>query len=127
MFLAGYASDFGSLSNPPGGASVLVAAVSWLEGTLLGTIATTVAIISVSWVGMLMLAGRVDIRRGLTVIAGCFVIFGASSIVGGLRSSTGGEALAAAPSVPPVAPPPAPQPGPPRSADPYAGASVPRP
>jgi type IV secretory pathway VirB2 component (pilin) len=116
----------GSLSDPAG-ASVIVAALGWLQGTLLGTIATTIAIIAVSWVGMLMLAGRVDIRRGLTVIAGCFVIFGASSIVAGLRSFTGGEELAAAPSVPPVAPPPMPQPGPHRSADPYAGASVPRP
>lgn len=85
MQLASYASDFGSLSNAPG-SSVLVAAVSWLEGTVLGTIATTVAIVAVSWVGMLMLAGRMDIRRGLTVILGCFVIFGASSIRGGLRS-----------------------------------------
>jgi type IV secretory pathway VirB2 component (pilin) len=125
MQLVSYASDFGSLSTAPG-SSVLVAAVSWLEGTLLGTIATTVAIVAVSWVGMLMLAGRVDIRRGLTVVAGCFVIFGAASIVAGLRSFTGGEQLASAPPVPPVAPPPVPQPGPPRSADPYAGASVPR-
>jgi hypothetical protein len=38
--------------------------VIWLQGTLLGTIATTVAIIAVSWVGMLMLMGRFEIRRG---------------------------------------------------------------
>lgn len=126
MLIASYDAAAGSLSNPPG-ASVLVAAVSWLEGTLLGTIATSVAIVAVSWVGMLMLAGRVDIRRGLTVIAGCFVIFGASSIVGGLRSSVGGTELAAAPYVPPVAPPPVPQTRPARPMDPYAGASVPRP
>lgn len=47
-----------SLSDPAG-ASVIAVAVNWLQGTLLGTIATTIAVIAVSWVGMLMLAGRV--------------------------------------------------------------------
>ena len=100
--------------------------MSWLQGTLLGTIATTIAIIAVSWVGLLMLMGRLDIRRGMTVIAGCFVLFGASSIAAGIRGAVGGpDVMAAAAVPPPVAPPPVPAASPPANADPYAGASVP--
>jgi type IV secretory pathway VirB2 component (pilin) len=116
----------GSLADPSG-SSALVAAVQWLEGTLLGTIATTIAVIAISWVGLMMLAGRVDLRHGLTVIAGSFILFGASSIVAGIQSTIrGGDSLALAPppeTAPPLAPPPA---GPvPANRDPYAGASVP--
>lgn len=112
-----------SLSDAPG-ASPLVAAVAWLQGTVLGTIATTVAIIAVAWVGLLMLLGRFEIRRGMTVVAGCFVLFGASAIVGGIRASVGGPDVAMASVPPPVAPPPQ-VPPPRRNPDPYAGASVP--
>jgi type IV secretion system protein VirB2 len=46
-----------SHSDAPG-SSALVAAAAWLQGTLLCTIATTVAIVAVSWVELLMLMGR---------------------------------------------------------------------
>lgn len=98
----------------------MLAAVSCLQGTLLGTIATTVAIIAVSWVGMLMLMGRFEIRRGLTVIAGCFVLFGASSIAGGILEFAGGGREETAYVSPALAPPPLPPPST-RNADPYAG------
>ena len=75
----------GSLSDPAG-SGVIVAAVRWLEGTLLGTIATVVAVIAVATVGLLMLTGRINWRYGATVILGCFVLFGAATIVGGIRS-----------------------------------------
>ncbi len=123
MLASSYAVAAGSLSDAPG-SSALVAAVAWLQGTLLGTIATSVAVVAVSWVGMLMLAGRLEIRRGMTVIAGCFVLFGASAIAGGIRASVGGPDMAAA-YVPPAVPPPPLAPPPSRNADPYAGASVP--
>jgi type IV secretion system protein VirB2 len=48
----------------PAGSSVLVSAVNWLQGTLLGTVATVVA-----------------------VILGCFILFGASTIVAGIHSA----------------------------------------
>jgi type IV secretory pathway VirB2 component (pilin) len=115
-----------SLSDPAGG-SVIAAALAWLQGTLLGTIATTLAIVAVSWVGLLMLAGRLDIRRGMTVIAGCFVLFGASSIAAGIRAFIGDGDHAAIAALPPAPPVPQPPPPPPRNADPYAGAAVPRP
>jgi type IV secretion system protein VirB2 len=117
MSLAAYTS----LSDAPG-SSTLVAAVSWLQGTLLGTIATSVAVIAVAWLGMLMLAGRLEIRRGLTTILGCFLLFGASAIAGGIQGFAGadGEEMAYMPPVAlPVQPPPT------RNADPYAGAALP--
>ena len=71
----------------PAGSSVLVSAVRWLEGTLLGTIATVVAVIAVASVGLLMLTGRINWRYGATVILGCFILFGAASIVAGIQST----------------------------------------
>ena len=71
----------------PAGSGVLVSAVRWLEGTLLGTIATVVAVIAVASVGFLMLMGRINWRYGATVILGCFILFGAASIVAGIQST----------------------------------------
>ena len=71
----------------PAGSGVIVAAVRWLEGTLLGTIATVVAVIAVASVGFLMLTGRINWRYGVTVILGCFILFGAASIVAGIQST----------------------------------------
>lgn len=71
----------------PAGSGVLVSAVRWLQGTLLGTVATVVAVIAVASVGLLMLTGRINWRYGATVILGCFILFGAASIVAGIQST----------------------------------------
>lgn len=71
----------------PAGSGPLVGALHWLQGTLLGTVATVAAIIAVASVGFLMLTGRMNWRYGVTVILGCFILFGAASIVGGIQSS----------------------------------------
>ncbi|HEX8572397.1 MAG TPA: TrbC/VirB2 family protein [Allosphingosinicella sp.] len=71
----------------PAGSGVIVSAVRWLEGTLLGTIATVVAVIAVATVGLMMLTGRINWRYGATVILGCFILFGAASIVAGIQST----------------------------------------
>jgi type IV secretion system protein VirB2 len=71
----------------PAGSGAIVSAVRWLEGTLLGTIATVVAVIAVATVGLLMLTGRINWRYGATVILGCFILFGAASIVAGIQST----------------------------------------
>lgn len=120
--------SYGSSLMDPTGSSVLVASVHWLEGTLLGTVATTVAVISVASIGFMALTGRVDLRRAATVILGCFILFGASSIVAGLEGAAReGNTLGRAPQqivsadVSPVARPRVP----PTGYDPYAGASVP--
>ena len=66
---------------------MIIAAANWLQGTLLGTIATVAAVIAVAAVGFMMLTGRVNWRHGAVVILGCFVLFGAASIVAGIRSA----------------------------------------
>ena len=75
-----------SLADPQGSGAI-VSAVRWLEGTLLGTVATVVAVIAVASVGFLMLTGRLNWRYGATVILGCFILFGAASIVAGIQST----------------------------------------
>lgn len=108
----------------PAGSSVFVAATQWLEGTLLGTIATTVAVISVGSVGLLALTGRIAIRQAAIVVFGCFILFGASSIAAGIQAATRG----AVPGPGIVAETASPLTDLPRRSpdyDPYAGAAVP--
>jgi type IV secretion system protein VirB2 len=40
--------------------------------------------------GFMMLTGRLNWRHGATVILGCFILFGAGAIVGGIRGAAGG-------------------------------------
>jgi len=103
------------------------AAVLWVQGTLLGSIAVAVAVVAVASVGLMMLRGRIDLRRGMTVIAGCFVLFGAPTIVSGIQSMLNGvdDRIETPAKAPPTMPPPPALPPAPVSADPYAGASVP--
>ena len=77
-------------TTDPAGSSPLLAALEWVQGTLLGNIATTAAVIAVAVVGFMMLTGRIEWRRGLTVVIGCFIIFGAVAIVAGIRTLAGG-------------------------------------
>ncbi|WP_294327203.1 TrbC/VirB2 family protein [uncultured Sphingomonas sp.] len=74
-------------TGDPAGSGAIVGAVRWLQGTLLGTVATVVAVIAVASVGFLMLTGRMNWRYGATVILGCFILFGAASIVAGIQST----------------------------------------
>jgi type IV secretion system protein VirB2 len=71
----------------PAGSGVILGAVKWVQGTLLGTVATVVAVIAVASVGFMMLTGRMNWRHGAVVILGCFILFGATSIVGGIRAA----------------------------------------
>jgi type IV secretory pathway VirB2 component (pilin) len=138
----GYAYSSPSLADPDGSGAI-VAAVQWLQNTLLGTVATTVAVICVATVGLMMLSGRIDLRRGASVVVGCFILFGASSIAAGIQGFAASGPVSADPVIlvepwvtpaPPVQPPlpPVSAPDPyglappaPASADPYAGAAVP--
>lgn len=70
----------------PQGSGVIVSAAQWLQGTLLGTAASVAAVIAVAMVGFMMLTGRIDWRRGAVVIVGCFILFGAASIVAGIQT-----------------------------------------
>ena len=71
----------------PAGSGPIVAALAWLQGTLLGNVATAVAVMAVAAVGFMMLTGRMNWRFGATVIIGCFILFGAASIVAGIQSA----------------------------------------
>ena len=75
-----------AMANPQGSGPI-VAALAWLQGTLLGNVATAVAVMAVAAVGFMMLTGRMNWRFGATVILGCFILFGAASIVAGIQST----------------------------------------
>lgn len=73
----------------PAGSGPIVRAAQWLQGTLMGNVATAVAVMAVAAVGFMMLTGRLNWRFGATVIIGCFILFGAASIVSGIQSAAG--------------------------------------
>lgn len=70
----------------PVGSSPILGAVSWIQETLLGQVATGAAVIAVAAVGFMMLTGRMNWKYGATVILGVFILFGASTIVGGIQA-----------------------------------------
>ncbi len=74
----------------PQGSGPIVAALSWLQGTLLGNVATAVAVMAVAAVGFMMLTGRMNWRFGATVIIGTFILFGAGAIVSGIQAAAAG-------------------------------------
>jgi type IV secretory pathway VirB2 component (pilin) len=86
--LAAFAANpaYAQAAGDPAGSSPLLAALGWVQGTLLGNLATTAAVIAVAIIGYLMLVGRFDWRRGIVTLVGIFIIFGAVTIVAGIRS-----------------------------------------
>ena len=81
---------FAQAAADPRGSGPIVAALGWLQGTLLGNVATAVAVMAVAAVGFMMLTGRINWRFGITVVFGTFILFGATSIVAGIRSVAAG-------------------------------------
>ena len=79
-----------SANLDPAGSGVILGAVNWVQGTLLGAVATSVAVIAVAGCGFMMLTGRMNWRYGGMVILGTFILFGAGAIVGGIRSAATG-------------------------------------
>jgi type IV secretion system protein VirB2 len=71
----------------PAGSGPIVGAVRWVQESALGPIATAVAVIAVAAVGFMMLTGRMNWKHGITVIIGCFVLFGATAIVAGIQTA----------------------------------------
>ena len=106
--------------------SALVRALEWINATVVGPLGTGIAILAVAGIGYGLLSGRLDIRRGLAVIIGTFLIFGAPSIVTGVRNNTdrlaGGPTLPEGPALATTDTIPPPQRAEPY--DPYAGASL---
>lgn len=79
-----------AVAQDPAGSGPIVAALGWLQGTLLGNVATAVAVMAVAAVGFMMLTGRMNWRFGATVIIGVFILFGAGAIVTGIQSAAVG-------------------------------------
>ena len=62
--------------------------------------ATSIAVIAVASIGLLMLSGRVRMRRGATVILGCFILFGVATIAQGFRAAATSLSYSTAPADP---------------------------
>jgi type IV secretory pathway VirB2 component (pilin) len=65
----------------------------WLGAMLGGGLATALCIIAIAMLGIMMLSGRLPVRNGLTVVAGCFLLLSASLVARGLQGiarNTGG-------------------------------------
>ncbi|MFN3818952.1 TrbC/VirB2 family protein [Blastomonas sp.] len=108
-------------------AGALATAAAWVQAALTGTIAVSIAVIAIAAVGAGMMSGRIDIRRAVTTILGCFVVFGAPLIASGILEAVEPGAIDA-PYVPPVTmEQPAAMPRISRQPeyDPYAGAAMP--
>lgn len=115
----------GSLFDAPAVPPIDTAS-SWVAGALSGSLATALCVVAVALLGVLMLRGRLPVREGVQVVAGCFLLFGASAVAAGLMSAgvgRSGVGRASPDQVRPytlqTSPPP-----PPADYDPYAGASV---
>lgn len=115
-----------SLADPPAD-SPIADGVQWVQGAALGSTATAIAVLAVAAVGLLMLSGRLELRRGITVVLGCFILFGAAGIAAVLTGSEDAPqsqilASDSSPLAQQMQNSPAPAAAP---YDPYAGASVP--
>jgi type IV secretion system protein VirB2 len=87
VFLSSSSVFAQNLNVDPQGSGVITGAMRWLQGTLLGSVATAAAVIAIAVVGFLMLSGRINWRHGAIVIFGCFILFGAASIVAGIQAT----------------------------------------
>lgn len=88
--IATHGSAYAQSYGDPAGSGPIINALHWLQGTLLGTVATVVAVIAVAAIGFMMLTGRMNWRHGAIVILGCFILFGATTIVAGIQSASTG-------------------------------------
>jgi type IV secretory pathway VirB2 component (pilin) len=107
--------------------NAFAASSAWIQALLTGSIAAAIAVVAIASIGLLMLSGRVDLRRGGRVILGCFVVFGAAILAKGFLGaaevksqtrSTDRVFTAAAPLSQPTSV------SQPRISDPYAGAAL---
>jgi type IV secretory pathway VirB2 component (pilin) len=98
----------------------------WLGSLLGGQLASALCIVAIAMLGVMMLSGRLPVRSGLKVIAGCFLLLGAPLVAGGLqgaaRNANGGSGqIPHGPVMVEVEPE---EPLPPADYNPYARASV---
>jgi type IV secretion system protein VirB2 len=113
----------GSLFDAPPG-SPMTSATDWLTRALSGNLAISLCVIAVTFVGLMLMTGRLAVRDGLRVALGCFVLLGAPVIAAGLRTAADATWPGSTPHEPLPESSPQPPPLPPASYDPYAGASL---
>lgn len=123
-----FASALSPSLADPAGTSPSLAAVEWLESAITGSIAVSIAIVAIAALGLMMLAGRLPLRRSSTTLLGCFILFGASAIASGIMGAVNAapqqnrfDTIDMRPGPPATSPPASPT----TTYDPYAGASVP--
>lgn len=102
----------------------MAGAVQWITASLLGSIALALCVLAVASVGLMMLAGRLPVRRGLSVVLGCFVLLGAPVIASAFVAGTQEAIEAPVPAVIERSDLPPRKDLPPANYDPYAGASL---
>jgi type IV secretory pathway VirB2 component (pilin) len=114
------AADLGTPMSP----GALVTAANWLQQVVAGNAAMMLGVIAVAVLGLAMFNGQLPVRRGLVVVAGCFLLFGAPSIGRALLGlPNGGSSEIAALAGEPV-PKSVSLPTVPPQRDPYAGAGL---
>lgn len=111
----------GSLFEAPE-PSVIGAAMDWCLSLVSGPLVTAIATLAVAGIGFALLAGRLPVRRAMTVVVGIFLLAGVGPVIDVLPSVTSNGGSSAAPT-------PAPEPmrgntPSPDAFDPYAGASI---
>jgi type IV secretory pathway VirB2 component (pilin) len=118
-------AEAASLLDKPG-QPVLGAASGWTQGVLGGSLGTSLCVMAIAILGLLLLAGRLQLRRSVEVVLGCFLLLGAGLLATELQQvavgaageqGAGGEQII-------VPEQQATQPPPPAHYDPYAGASL---
>ncbi len=111
-----------SLFEPSQG-TALSQSADWLTQIVSSSLAATLCVIAIAFVGLMLMTGRLVVRDAVRVVLGCFVLLGAPAIATALLKLTD---VAAEPQQPAIiaaqTPPPAPLP--PSNYDPYAGASL---
>ncbi|MXP45959.1 type VI secretion protein [Altererythrobacter luteolus] len=69
------------------GSQPIGAAIDWITGTALGSLAIGLCVIAVAIVGLLLMTGRLAVRDALRVVLGCFILLGAPVIAGAFISA----------------------------------------
>ena len=97
---------------------------NWLTTVLLDELAIALCIIAVAIIGLLLMTGRLAIRRGAMVALGCFIVLGAPILASAfVNVAETGRTSDGYRSAPPVTGEPV-RSLPPAGYDPYAGASM---
>jgi type IV secretion system protein VirB2 len=66
--------------------SVIEAASIWIVALLSGSLVTTLCVVAVATLGLLMMTGRIQIRAGVQVVIGCFLLFSAALLADDLQT-----------------------------------------